>query len=285
MTTSYEAECAAFYAQPGPMTEIGECRHILGGLPDDIRELCRVVQGLIVHVFWAERYGLHLAPERQQEVQIRPLADMLARALELDASPLTVARPPERRLVGNCRDFTVLLCGLLRHQGVPARARCGFGTYFVPGRYEDHWVCEYWRADEKRWVMVDAQLDSLQREVLGIDFDLCDMPPGRFLLGGEAWQLCRAGRADPDHFGIFDMHGLWFIRGDLVRDFLALNRIEILPWDSWELMAGPDEPLTPEDGALLDHLAALTLGGDEAFAQVRELFERDPRLQTRPEWW
>jgi hypothetical protein len=44
-----------------------------------------------------------------------------------------------KRLVGNCRDFSTMLCAMLRHQGVPARARCGFGAYFLPNHYEDHW--------------------------------------------------------------------------------------------------------------------------------------------------
>jgi hypothetical protein len=30
--------------------------------------------------------------------------------------------------------------------------------------------------------------------------------------------LCRSGQPDPDTFGIFDMHGLWFVRGNFVRD-------------------------------------------------------------------
>ena len=29
-------------------------------------------------------------------------------------------------------------------QGMPARARCGFGAYFEKGKYVDHWVTEYW---------------------------------------------------------------------------------------------------------------------------------------------
>jgi hypothetical protein len=27
------------------------------------------------------------------------------------------------------------------------------------------------------------------------------------------------------------MHGIEFVRGDLLRDFLAFNKVEILPWD------------------------------------------------------
>ena len=46
-------------------------------------------------------------------------------------------------------------------------------------------------------------------------------------------QLCRAGQANPDLFGVFDMHGMWFIRGNVVRDLAALNKVELLPWDCW----------------------------------------------------
>jgi len=199
----------------------------------------------------------------------------LARILSLDPRPLTEPRPPEQRLVGNCRDFSVLLCAMLRHQGVPARARCGFGTYFLPNHYEDHWVVEYWSESAGRWVMVDAQLDAFQCRALGMDFDPLDMPPGRFVTGGAAWQLCRTGAADPDSFGIMDMHGLWFVGGDLVRDFLALNKLEILPWDAWRLMHGPEAPYPPEELAQLDHVAALTLEPDARFAELRALYEDD----------
>ena len=102
-----------------------------------------MVQGLLIHIFWAERYGVKLSEERQREVQIRSVARKLARIKELADWPLIVPRPPEKKLVGNCRDFSVMLCAILRHQGVPARARCGFGTYFIPDHYEDHWICEY----------------------------------------------------------------------------------------------------------------------------------------------
>jgi hypothetical protein len=35
----------------------------------------------------------------------------------------------------------VLAAAMLRAQGTPARARCGFGGYFGSGAFEDHWVC------------------------------------------------------------------------------------------------------------------------------------------------
>lgn len=274
----------AYYAQPAPMTAPGAYASLFAGLPEDVPGLVACVQGLLLHIFWAERYGVRLSEERKGEVQIRPVERKLARMFELDPRPLSEPRPLERRLVGNCRDYSVLLCAMLRHRGVPARARCGFGTYFQPNHYEDHWVVEYWSAAEGRWVMVDAQIDELQRRALSLRFDPLDMPPGRFVTGGEAWQLCRSGRADPDSFGIWDMHGLWFVAGDLVRDLLALCKIEVLPWDGWGLMRGPDDPYSAQELALLDRLAALTLAPDANLAELRALYTGEPRLRP-PEGW
>ncbi len=273
-----------YYAAPGLMTDPGEHGDRLAGLPGDIDALCAVVQGLLLHIFWAERYGVSLSEERKQEVSIRQVAAMLARIREVDDRPLTVARPPDRRLVGNCRDFSVLLCAMLRHQGIPARARCGFGAYFLPDHYEDHWVCEYWNAAEARWVLVDAQLDDIQREALHIGFDPLDVPRDQFLVGGRAWQMCRQEGADPDRFGIFDMHGLWFVRGNVVRDFVSLNKIELLPWDGWGLMVMHDQDLTPDDVALVDEMAILALSDNRAFERIRTMYISDSRLTMPPTW-
>jgi hypothetical protein len=271
----------AYYARPGPMTGLKELAPLFDELPAGIPELVEVVQGLLIHIFWAERYGMTLSEERKQEVNIRSVSQKLKRIQALDEAPLTADRPLEKKLVGNCRDFSTLLCAMLRHQGVPARARCGFGTYFLPDHYEDHWVCEYWKADEQRWVMVDAQLDAFQREALDIQFDPLDMPPGQFVTGGEAWLMCRAGEADPDKFGIFEWHGIWFVRGDLIRDFLALNKVEILPWDGgWGFLADGQSM----EAELMDHIAGLTLAGDEAFTEIRATYEEDPRFRVPDEY-
>lgn len=249
-------------------------------LPTGVAALCDVVQGLMVHVFWADQYGLTLSPERQAEVQLRYVSTQLARILELDPRPLTAARPVDNKLVGNCRDHSTLLASMLRHQGVPARARCGFGAYFTPGHFEDHWVCEYWNAEQKRWVLVDAQLDALQREKLGIAFDPLDVPRDAFIVGGEAWRMCRSGEADPNAFGIFDMKGLWFVRGDFVRDVASLNKVETLPWDGWGLADARDQDLTPDDLAFLDRVAVLASGAVPEYDALQSLYESDARLRV-----
>ena len=78
--------------------------------------------------------------------------------LELGPETLERPRPPERRLVGNCRASTVLACGLLREAGVPARARCGFSAYFTSPILGNHWVVEYWSAERPGWRLMDAEL-------------------------------------------------------------------------------------------------------------------------------
>ncbi len=280
MTQRYTAPLD-YYASPGPMTDPGPHAGLFADLPAELAALRDVVQGLLLHVYWVEAYGVTLPPERVKEIELRAVHRMLGRLVALDDRPLAAPRPLERRLVGTCRDFSTLLCAMLRAKGVPARARCGFARYFTPGMYEDHWVCEVWRADEGRWALVDAQLDALQREKLGIRFDPLDVPRDQFVSGGQAWQLYREGRADPNCFGIFDIHGEDFIRGNAVRDLASLNKVETLPWDGWGLMMRR-EP-SADDVALLDRVAALTLDPDAAFDDLRTLYRTNADLTAGDE--
>ncbi len=268
----------SFFATQGAISRPGAHADLFDALPADIGELCAVVQGVTIHPFWAERYGVTLAAERGAEVQLRTMEKRLARTLELDPRPLTVPRPLELKTVGNCRDHTLLLVSILRSQGVPARARCGFGTYFLPGHFEDHWVAEYWNESEKRWILVDAQLDVFQRGALNVSFDPLDVPRDRFVVGGAAWRMCRSGAADPNVFGIFDMRGMGFVGSNLVRDVAALNKVELLPWDCWGMMLKRETD--DSDLALLDRMAELTESDVPDFERVRGLYESEHRLKV-----
>ncbi|MGB4337814.1 MAG: transglutaminase-like domain-containing protein [Bacillota bacterium] len=269
-----------YFSVHGRMSDPGEHVALFNDMPHDIEALCRILQGAMIHANWLNRYGVELPGERFAELQLRHVSAMLARIVELDPRPLAEARPMDRRLLGNCRDLSLMLTSILRHQGVPARARCGFGRYFRAGHYEDHWVCEYWNGELQRWVLVDPQLDDVQRQVLGVKFDPTDVPRDQFLTAGEAWRMCRTGLADADRFGIFDMRGPWFIRGNLVRDVAALNKVELLPWDSWGLAEADDEGLSSADLSLLDRAANLTHGDVPRWDAVHQLYESDERLRV-----
>lgn len=269
-----------YYATPGPFTRLDRHGHRLRDLPRGVPELCRVVQGLVLHVHQAFRYGVKVPADRGEEVQIRRADEMIDRILELDGADLAEARPPERRVVGNCRHFSTLLCALLRHQGVPARARCGFAAYFEPGRYVDHWVAETWDPSHGRFVLCDAQLDRVQREGIGIAFEPLDVPRDEFLVAGDAWERCRRGAADPQRFGIFDMWGRWFIAGNVVRDLASLAKRELLPWDVWGPMALDDASLQGSDLTLVERAAVIGAQLDPPLDAVRALAEDEPRLRV-----
>ena len=269
------------YAQVGPLTDLSMYHAHLVHLPNDIADLCRIIQGLLVHVFW---YGLDASPlteDRKRALQTRPAAAKLAAILALDDRPLTIARLPERRLAATSRDYSLLLVALLRHRGIPARVRCGFATFFAPRRYEEHWMVEYWSDDDHRWVLVDPQMDDAQRAALSVSFDPLDVPRSCFLSGGGAWQHCRSGLLDPALFGSLENRGMHAIRCALIRDLAALNCIEMLPWDRWGLMLPPDEMLSDDDITLLDTVAHVTVGAlaTPSLEAVAALFASDARLR------
>jgi hypothetical protein len=265
------------YARPGPLTrlEAGQPA-LLEGLPDDPVQVCAAVQTLVIQPTDAARLGL--PEERIAEKDIRPVSGLVAALMALDPAPLHHPRSPEQRVVGTCRHFATLACAFLRARGVPARARCGFGTYFTEGRGLDHWITEYWHSGEERWVRVDT-------EHLGKGYveHPEDLAPGEFLTGGEAWIRYRTGLIDPGLYGVVGTEHAWGpheISGNAVRDLAALCGREMLPWDEWGRMT---EAFMGRTGAeydrLIDGLAA-TCADDEPAALTR-LFE-DPRFAVPP---
>ena len=222
-------------------------------------------------------------------------------------------------MIACCREFATLMCALLRAKGIPARSRCGFAVYFGWGDlYEDHWICEYWNGT--RWVMADPQLDPLQQSLLTewaldpvrrdpsklsriMQFTPRDLKPGEFIPAGQAWQLCRSGQANPAKFGIScpirpewgidSLYGLWFVRGQLLRDFAALNKVETVPylvrickgldWQAWRLVGARDDELTDGDLKLLDEIAELSGDVDAHFEAIRSLYLSNPDLTVPAE--
>jgi hypothetical protein len=262
------------FRSPIDMSDAGAKAALLDGLPRDVGGLAKVVQGLLIHEHVAPAYGVTLSAEQHAQAHMRGVEKMLDSIARQDSRPLPQARPPAERVVGVCRHFTLLHVAMLRRQGIAARARCGFGAYFEKGKFIDHWVTEYWNEGQQRWVLVDAQLDQRQRELFAIAFDPLDVPRDQFLVAGDAWQLCRSGKADPGAFGILDMHGLWFIAGNVIRDVAALNNHEMLPWDVWGAMTQNDAEL---DLPFIDQLAALSHAPDRHFGDLRAAY-KDKRV-------
>ena len=252
---------------------------LLSDLPKGPGPLRSVVQGLLLHREWAATYGVEAGAVRVEEQNLRSAAEMLEQAFKISAEPAAAARHPVDRVAGICWHFAVLYAALLRAQSSAVRVRCGFADYFDASKWYDHWITERW--DGERWIRDDPQIDAQQAEALNLDFDPHNQPPGRFLTGGEAWLAVRAGEVDAERFGIYDMWGMGFLAGNVVKDFACLNKVELLPWDSWGMLRDPRRPPPKKHLAVLDEIAELAATDD--LTDIRGRFERDDRVRVPQE--
>jgi hypothetical protein len=303
-----------YYTESGKLTDLSAYRDEIHNLPSDNENLVAVTQNMIIHDMWLERYGVAFDKSRclGGSCTMESIFELLYKHTRKN-SFATLAM--SQKVIACCREFTTMFCALLRAKGIPARARCGFAVYLAhQGSYEDHLVCEVFRNNE--WVMVDPQIDAFQLDFIQswaqkqTDIDISyknillqlnpmNITKDDFMVAGQAWQLARQGKKDPNsfgiganpqHYGLESLSGLWFIRGNLIRDFLALNKLEIDPflegiekrenyWNDWRLMICRDEELTKNDWELLDIIAVLTLNPDKNFQEIRALYEANLDLQ------
>jgi hypothetical protein len=266
------------FRTPVAMSDAGIWALQFGALPRTVGGLAEVLQGLLIHEHMPDFYGVTLSARQRGEPHVRGAEQILERIAVHDARPIAEPRPPGERFAGCCRHYTLMLVAMMRARGIAARARCGFGTYFVKDIFIDHWVTEYFDATQRRWILVDAQLDARQREKFGIDFDTLDVPRDKFLVAGDAWRLCRSGKASPQAFGVLNMFGLWFIASNVIRDVAALNNREMLPWDVWGAMTQVDAEI---DLDFIDRLAVLSHEPDEHPDALREAYD-DQRVAVPP---
>ena len=231
-----------FYARPGQMTSAGPHAPVLAALKG-VETVAAVVHGALLHDAWAQHYDQVLTPG---EGRSHTAAD--ARDTRYDHGDRSrPARHPAPT-------------GEAQHRHVPPFHRSRLRGTQGPGRPG---TCPLRLRHVFRGRQGHRSLDRriLGRRALGLcgfpdrrsparrlelDFDPLDQPPGKFLSAGETWQRCRAGAADPGKFGIFDESGFWFIAMNLVRDFAALNNMEMLPWDIRDRCREPEEEMSSD---------------------------------------
>ncbi|MFX0184516.1 MAG: hypothetical protein ACFE95_15655, partial [Candidatus Hodarchaeota archaeon] len=146
-------EMLQYYRNQSPITDPSNYSDFYEDLPTGIPELCKIIQNVIVHIFWLQAYGMRASDLKDQkrninkELNQRPVQKKLSTIFSLKDESLTVRRKPNTRVFGNCRDFSVLLASILRYKGMSARVRTGVSRYFFPPPkdfHEDHFICEYW---------------------------------------------------------------------------------------------------------------------------------------------
>lgn len=257
MTETYLAQTVT--SDPGA----GAAR--VAALPDDLAALQAAATQLVFHYRGGGDFAEHGIdyPSRIGEVDLRYADDMFARLGELSEAPLDAPRTSAEKLVGCCRDYTLLLVSMARTHGIPARSRVGFAGYFVPGWWVDHVVAEIWVAAESRWRLVEAQLPhGFPDAVTGQPLEVLDVPRDRFLTGPDAWQQVRSGALDPEKFVVWpDLHEpplrSWpYLRHNLVVDLAALGGRDMVLWDDWGIL---ETPYSADAAPLLDEIAASTV--------------------------
>ncbi|HTU58928.1 MAG TPA: transglutaminase domain-containing protein, partial [Polyangiales bacterium] len=107
-----------FYTTPAPLSTAGRFTDQLSALPRDVSSLARAIQGLLIHEYWTEHYGVEPSDARRDDAHIRPIEQLLAAVVAHDPRPLGQTRAPEQRAVVVCRSFALLLTAALRAQHV-----------------------------------------------------------------------------------------------------------------------------------------------------------------------
>ena len=104
---------------------------------------------------------------------------------------------------------------------------------------------------------------------------------------GSSWPGPRgssaAPEADPERFMVapdlyVEMTRSWpYLRHNLIHDLAALNKVEMILWDTWGLME--QEHLAERELGLLDLVANATASADPDHSELRRLYE-EPVLRV-----
>ena len=271
-----------FWAEQSSITDPGEFTSLTRDVPATLSAIRAAARGLVFHYRDGGAFADNgISSDRIAEIDTRYAADMLARLAGLAPQPLGDVRLPSQRLVGCCRDFTVLFLTIARAHGMAARARVGFATYFDPGWYIDHVVAEVWDPSSGRWRVADAELgDDHISPAGGAHVDPEDLTSSQFLTGPAAWRACRSRAADPSRFVVDPaLHipatrGWPYVRHNLIHDLAALAKHEMLLWDNWG-WTEIDGELSPGQLSVLDDLAAATIDSNVPAPAVMSFYERE----------
>lgn len=216
-----------------PWSDPGRWRTRLSELPSEPAVIPDALENIVIHHAIARHMGLGVPKAAEPDRNLRSVERIIKALIERDNRPLTEHRDIANYFYGTCHDFALLAAGALRHHRVPARLRVGYAGYFIPGKWEDHWVCEYRAGD--RWALLDGQLGPIARAGFKIGFPAADVPPTGWRSAASIWRAIRAGTVAENICGVgfVGIQGRWFVASAVLRDAAALASIECLPWDYW----------------------------------------------------
>lgn len=238
--------------------------------PDGIEEISSTVSNLVLHYRAEESL---LRDDRRDEINSRWVSVILDLDQARHPGSVLTPRPPDDRVAGCCRDHSLLAVAMLREKGIPARTRVGFAGYFRPDFHADHVVVEWWTGT--RWQRFDPELEQGTR-----DFDIRDLAKGEgapFETAAEVWTGYRAGRLDPETYGVnpgTELAGPGFIRAYVIMELNHRYGNELLLWDE----IGTEISDTDAD-ELAELLIKADAGDEAAEAQLEQRYLADSRLR------
>lgn len=251
----------------------------LAALPRDVGELIELIGGVFAH------YEFDLdgfVPSDLSSVDLRTVSAILDRVFSLDSGPLDVARKVERRYLGVCRDASLLLCSIMRAQGVPARLRYGMARhYYDPRRpMHDHVVVEYW-CPSVGWRYADGRMYRQARSTAGLgERYRDDVPAGLFMTGGEIWRLVRGSEDAARRISgpLFSADaGQWMARNLFLYDLASLYGWEPLMWDAWGFILRTRKHVRPRGARqlrTLDRFARYDARDPDDWARLMQEYRR-----------
>lgn len=270
------------HARHTAYSDPGEHASLLAALPTDPPQLSAVARNVIVH-YRAEARGLPSSSD--DDIDLRWIDRMLAVDQQRHGRPLAEPRERTERLQGCCRDHTLLCVAALREHGIPARSRVGFAGYFVPGWHHDHVVVEAWL--DGRWRRFDPEVaEPWPALPTPHDMPVADVDGPGFVSAAQAWAAHRQGLIDAESYGVDPqvpvVRGERFLADEVIYEVAHRFGDELLLWDVWGRMAEPGAPVTEQDAAWTDEIAALLLAADtgdlESERQLLERYRADPDL-------
>ena len=281
------------YLQTGTYTYAGAYGDYFRSLPDDVAALGHLVCAQVIHrVTLREgntnananlQYGdMARFPWHRMRCEddiLMTAVAMTAELFRLDKRGFIPERKTENKIVVTCRYVSVLMSAILKAKNIPCRSRSGFAPYFQPGKSMDHWINQYWNANEGRWVTIDA--DGFYDEN-GMALGQYDIASGKFDYAAKTWLDVRHGNVDGTKFLYADGLGTCSLKAiirALFYDFHALMNDEISYRFQPCYIDDKFERLTERDLEELDELAMLLQEPDENFEELVAIWETEKKYR------
>lgn len=235
----------AYYLKYSKATDPGRYAYLYKELPDSIAELCHIINHQFIHPAKVDQYP-ELKDKGRYDEKYQNIEDVLGELVNRNAQGLTINRKPEERLILACGHFAKLLASIMKYKQVPARVRVGFAAYLpcpLPDKHIDHWICEIWDKNNKRWIYVDPDVQKV------------DFPRIEFESASQVWFKLRTNKINPESYGLFKWWGADYIKGNLCHDFFACLNDEQIYWKGPNIFHEDYYALSETDLELLSTLA------------------------------